>query len=303
MRAMRAMIASCAVCLAVGADFSAGASTTSDGTILYILDPSEQAQLFSIDAAAPFSQRYLRIAHVVDAAYARGEAAIYVVRRPPGRQTVELIRMRPDGTHRQLVRSGLPNAAAFAVAPDGKGAALLTPQGTILIVRLGVAARPRTLVSEVTGRWVAWSGDGRTLYYTGGSRTDTGGCWSGSADLCAFDLRTRRSHPIGPLPAHVHATINQEDLSLSADGTRIAFSTVAGPAGIASINTDGRQLRRLVVNPNAFSPAWSPSGDSIAYRVNLRGLVVTDLGSKATRTIAAFTGPDYPRIVGWSTRR
>ena len=303
MRAMRALIASLAVGLAFGADLSAGAATPSGGTILYILDPSQQAQLFSVETTAPFSRRYMRIAQVVDAAYAGDGAAIYALRRPPGSQTLELIRMRTNGSHQQLVRSRLPNAAAFAVAPNGKTAALLTPQGAILIVKLGVASKPRTLVSDVAGHWVAWSSDGRTLYYTGGSRTDTGGCWSGTADLCAFDLRTRRSHAVGPLPAHVHANINQEDLSLSGDGTRIAFSTVAGPAGIASINTDGRHFHRLVINPNAFSPAWSPSGDSIAYRVNLRGVVVTDLRAKATRTIASFTGSDYPRIVGWTTRR
>jgi hypothetical protein len=35
--------------------------------VLYILNPTEQAQLFSVETTAPFSRRNLRIAHVVDA--------------------------------------------------------------------------------------------------------------------------------------------------------------------------------------------------------------------------------------------
>lgn len=285
---------------AVAARVGAGSSATSAGTILYILDPQQQAQLFSVETYAPFSRRDLRIADVVDATYADGGAAIYVMRRPPRSQTVELIRMRLDGTHRRTLRAGLPNSASFAVAPDGRRVALLTPQGAILMVKLDIASKPRTLVSDTAGHWIAWSGDGRTLYYTGGSRTPVGHCWSGVADLCALNVPTDRVHTVGPLPPHVHANIDQEDLSLSVDGKRIAFSTVAGPAGIAAIDTNGRHFHRLVVNPNAFSPAWSPNGNSIAYRVGLRGIVITDLHHKTTRTIAGFTGADYPRLVGWN---
>lgn len=295
-----AWLAGLVVCLlAVGADAGAGSSVSSSGTILYILDPRAQAQLFSVETAAPFSRRNLGISDVVDAAYASDGTAIYVMRRPSGSQTVAVIRMRPDGTQRRLVRSGLPNSASFAVAPDGKSVALLTPQGAILMVKLRPASKPRALVSDTTAHWLAWSADGRTLYYTGGSRTKADGCWSGIADVCALDLQSNSVRTVGPLPAHVHANIDDEDLSLSPDGTRIAFSTVAGPAAIAAIDTDGRHFHRIVINPNAFSPAWSPNGDSIAYRVDLRGIVVTDLHSKTTRTIARFTGTDYPRIVGW----
>jgi Tol biopolymer transport system component len=208
--------------------------------------------------------------------------------------------MNVDGTHDQLLRSGLPNSASFAVSPGGERAALLTPHGAILIVKLGIASKPRTLVSDLAAHWIAWSGDGRTLYYSGGSRTQVGGCWSGVADVCAFDLHTGKARTVGPLPAHVHANIDQDDLSLSPDGKRIAFSTVAGPAGIAAIDSNGRHFHRLVVDPDAFSPAWSPGGDSIAYRVDRRGIVITDLRRKMTRTVAAFPGPDYPRVLGWS---
>jgi len=302
--AMRTLLAVWVVfLLAVVAHVSAGSSASSAGTILYILDPQQQAQLFSVETSAPFSRRDLRIANVVDAAYAHGGAAIYVMRRPPSSQTVELIRMRLDGTHQQILRARLPNSASFAVAPDDKSVALLSPQGAILMVKLGVASEPRTLVSDTVAHWIAWSGDGRTLYYTGGSRTPAGHCWSGVADLCAFDLLTDQTHTVGPLPPHVHANINQEDLSLSADGRRIAFTTVAGPAAIAVMDTDGRHFHRLVINRNAFSPAWSPNGNSIAYRVDLRGIVITDLQHKTTRTIAIFTGADYPRLVGWNASR
>jgi Tol biopolymer transport system component len=289
--------------LSVAVHASAASSTPPAGTILYILDPQQRSELFSVETSAPFSRRDLRIGGVVDAAYATGGAAIYVLKRPRGSQTVEVIRMRLDGSHRQILRAGLPNSMSFAVAPDGKSIALLSSRGAILMVKLGVASKARTVVSDTAGHWIAWSGDGRTLYYTGGSRTPTGRCWSGVADLCAFDLRTDRERTVGPLPPHVHANIDQADLSLSADGRRIAFSTVAGPAGIAVIGTDGSDFHRVVVGPNVFSPAWSPNGDSIAYRVDLRGIVVTNLQQRTTRTIASFIGSDYPRLVGWNESR
>jgi hypothetical protein len=83
--------------LAVGVERSTGSSTTSGGTILYILDPDERAQLFTVSTSAPFSRRNLGISNVADAAYAHDGDAIHVLRRPPGSQTVELTRMRLNG--------------------------------------------------------------------------------------------------------------------------------------------------------------------------------------------------------------
>jgi Tol biopolymer transport system component len=80
----------------------------------------------------------------------------------------------------------------------------------------------------------------------------------------------------------------------SPDSTTLAFSGVEGPAGgIFTVARDGTGLTRIVDRPGASSPAWSPDGLRLAFRVMPDDqLYVVDRDGTDLRPLGVFASKD-----------
>ena len=119
----------------------------------------------------------------------------------------------------------------------------------------------RLVTDRVPVAWPSWSPDRTRIAFASPETNGQNGLYLIDADganlvRIAGDLRDYS----GPV--------------WSPDGTRIAFATGGGgtermgqsepdPDGLAVVDVATRRLLKLI--PNAFSPAWSPSGDRLAY--------------------------------------
>jgi len=166
--------------------------------------------------------------------------------------------------------------APFAVPLDSSGNSLsFSPDGTsILLIAAGVSpavwllpfpesrGAPRRLFAGTEFNWVpraSWMPDSRHALLSFSTGESEPALWM--ADLKAENLRR--------LTASAHG---EEEPSLSPDGRRAVFTSVAQDFDLLELPLDGGQPRTLLANSrNTYSPSWSPAGDQFLYSTDRDG--------------------------------
>ncbi|MEV0621872.1 hypothetical protein AB0I81_51735 [Nonomuraea sp. NPDC050404] len=152
----------------------------------------------------------------------------------------------------------------------------------------------------VAGSWhlVAAARDNRTFAVAG---------WTGSANpsirffLVRLDDNGRPGRPVAVTPADPDKLTLVYDLALSADGTRLAYSTplIGGGAKISVLDvaTGRRRDWKTTTYPMLSGLSWAPDGRSLAYVQGGRAIAVLDLArlgtvpdGAASRIIKTATG-------------
>jgi Tol biopolymer transport system component len=187
----------------------------------------------------------------------------------------ELMRIRADGTgepQRLLsgqVRDGPLRWSAWmrqpVLSPDGKTIALVTdaprPDESNVVLQFYDMARKRLTRSNVREIGVLghqdpeWRPDGKYLLYTMNGREGT----RGAPVIMRYDPKTKEARPL--------TTAGYMQPSYSPDGRFIAATrTTSLGTDVVILNaSNGNELLRLTDDDASWAPAWSPSGDSIAF--------------------------------------
>ena len=192
-----------------------------------------------------------------------------------------------DGTmHRPAFRGGLAgpqrdaccnfNAALGfanlypAYSPDGKELAYTSAKNgdyfslSALYVYDFVTAKEK-LVQRAVRTPVAWSPDGKRLYY--GKNTRDNNHWSLQFDLFEYDLTAEKE-------TRITSGKRASSPTLSPDGKRIAFVVNSdGTSNLAVANIDGSEqhvITPYVSGEQVYTPRWSPAGDRIVFDYSVR---------------------------------
>jgi Tol biopolymer transport system component len=167
--------------------------------------------------------------------------------------TMEVWRMRPDGSGLRQVTDAPPENSTPDVSPDGRSIAFRSDRGgpdKVLII--GVDGTGEHLVPGSGAGRPRWAHNGRGLLISGGARPD-----SGRVNALAPQGGARR--PVATAPGRSPV--------LSPDGRRVAF--LIGPwtsTALAVANADGSHVRIIAGGKTtAWNAAWSPDGRRIAY--------------------------------------
>jgi Tol biopolymer transport system component len=119
-------------------------------------------------------------------------------------------------------------------------------------------------------------------------------------DVAVVDLEGNPVQAILGLPADAYG------LSLSVDGTKIAFVTASGQPSvdqIATIGTDGSGMRVLATEGIVASmPAWSPDGTLIAFEGSTSGTAsnIYVMNADGSNVRQLTTDPAYDQYPQWS---
>jgi len=233
-----------------------------------------------------------------------------------------LTRIRPDGTDRETLLSGLYQSGPSnrytwfffmrdpAVSPDGKRLALVSdgpdPTGSNVVLQtFDVARRVLAKVglpeqAPLGHQNPTWSPDGKyILYVKNGRQADRG-----LPTLWRYEVATKKNVALTG-PGYTHP-------SYSADGRRIV-ATKTTSLGTDIVVLDARsanELLRVTSDGQSWGGAWSPDGTQIAF-LRLAGVTVdlnvATLGSatggglavKETKPLTEFSGLDAESRPAW----
>ena len=233
-----------------------------------------------------------------------------------------LTRVRPDGTDRETLLSGLYKGGPAkrstwfffmrdpAVSPDGKRLALVSdgpdPTSSNVVLQTFDIARGRLAKVGVPEQAPlghqnpAWSPDGKyVLYVKNGRQADRG-----LPTLWRYEVATKKNVALTG-PGYTHP-------SYSADGRRIV-ATKTSSLGTDIVVLDartGNELLRVTSDGRSWGGAWSPDGAQIAF-LRLAGLTVDlnvatlesptggGLAVKETKPLTEFSGLDAESRPAW----
>ncbi|WP_344953179.1 hypothetical protein [Sphaerisporangium flaviroseum] len=148
----------------------------------------------------------------------------------------------------------------------------------------------------IAGSWhlAAAARDNRTFAIAG---------WTGSTNpsirffLVHLDENGRPEQPVALTPTDPDDLTLVHDLALSADGTRLAYSTplIGGGAKISVLDvaTGRRRDWKTMTHPMVSGLSWAPDGRSLAYVLGGRAIALLDLTAPdgaTSRIIKAATG-------------
>jgi TolB protein len=177
---------------------------------------------------------------------------------------VALIAVNADGTAPVVVANGLDPSVLnwpFVWAPDGRSLAYQTSAGNQIeldVVALDSGAPKAVDVGAPMGANPAWSPDGRTIAFRGGTSAADHGVWLVQAD--GSGAARRLSQVAGGDGAFA-------DVQWSPDGRHLAYR--AGSPDdyrIYVIGADGTNEHRLTTSSdNEMYPAWSPTGSRLVF--------------------------------------
>lgn len=235
----------------------------------------------------------------------------------PRNLTQELWLAKPDGSApRLLVRTGEVESFAPAFSPDGRTIAFTVYDRKTksydlwLIGTDGRGQRP-LIAAPGAQASAAWSPDGRRIAYggdrgvyvldprTGKSRLigpGAGPSWSpdglrivSAGRFGVYVMSSTGGHP--RKIAEQKQGLRLDSPAWSRDGQRIAFAGCCekrdGEDGglfsvVATMRTDGRDVRRTLVADDAFSPAWTRDG-RVVFSDGLHLMKIGRLGGKPER--------------------
>jgi serine/threonine protein kinase len=222
-------------------------------------------------------------------AYANVLTSTVWIAEASGANPRELTRSEPTIRHRQPSFSHSGRELAFARrigGPYGEIAVADVSTGTVraLTAGGGLALSP------------AWSNGDRFVYFAS-SRGGTVNIWRVAAP--------------GGTPEQVTAGQGDDaELDVSADGSRLVFSTYRSNASIAELALDappGREHLKWLTSDAArgeLAPAYSPDGSRIAYFTNQKGAELETIwvmnadGSAPTQVVEADRQSIFPRWTG-----
>jgi len=186
--------------------------------------------------------------------------------------------------------TNLGKVASAAISPDAKFVVSVTDDNGIQSLWLrNVATSSDTQVippSPASYASPAFSPDGNYIYFRKARDPNS-----------VFDLY--RSPVLGGSPQKLVHDVDS-DITFSPDGRRIAYvrqnDPEIGKYRLLTATLDGNDEKVLQIGSakdNVFSPAWSPNGNLIAYRVRqpggaLTGIDIFDIDSGKSRRLAVF---------------
>lgn len=191
-------------------------------------------------------------------AYARGAAGVFDI-------------FVQDLTVPGAVPVNITNTAAVsedrpAWSPDGTRIAYETSAGDILIDTLPAGSPANFTPNEaLVATKPAWTPDSQTIFYTSGT------VGAGGSDIVRKPANAAASQPSPVVPA---ATVDEHQVSISPDGTRLCFTR--GPFDgtadvvVALLNGGGQTVlsdgNQGAAAANAdYNCTWSPDGTKVAY--------------------------------------
>jgi Tol biopolymer transport system component len=195
--------------------------------------------------------------------------------------TPMLYRIKPDGTGAKRLLTGTYTAGNSTwffwlrqpvPSPDGKTVAVISDgpnplQSDIVLKTFNLATGKLTSLNvpeslQLGHQDPAWRPDGRFLLYVKNGRDLT----RGAPQIFRYDPATKKTRAVTG-PGYLSP-------SYSPDGAWIAATkTDAFGTDIAILDANGKEVLRVTDDAHSFAPAWSPTGDAIAF-LHLEGTIV-----------------------------
>ena len=161
----------------------------------------------------------------------------------------DIMRIRPDGTGREVLTDYSGDDDFPSVSPDGRTVAFHSTRSPDGIYLLDPASRSVTRLSWLAG-------------LTGSARIT----WSRDQSRIAVDDYTRGEVLVAKPDGSSRFTLGIGNwAAISPDGRRVAFVAYDGTPvlKLVVINSDGTGRREIAAN--AAQPAWSPDGSQIVF--------------------------------------
>jgi len=199
------------------------------------------------------------------------------------------------GRARVLANAGFDGVGAslgvfeVALSPDGRRLAVGGWPGVAIMD----ASTGRVLTSSTAGYpwWIAFTPDGRGLGVAAAAPWPSSGV---SGSLALLDPRTL-------LPVHTYLHLDGDAVvafAFSADGTRLAFGTNEGQAGVYDLRSGNQLVSFPGHTTNIFQVAFSPDGREVATAAGDGNAVIWRATGAETQSI--WTGGVNSAVNGWN---
>ena len=244
---------------------------SADSAVVYCINREGRGELWGVSPSGGHAAKILEDLRAADISPDGKTLAIWRATEASGSVKSSLWISSPVGAAPrpyQPAPFGIPLESAGNVvrfSPDGK---------SLLLIANGVApqiwvlpfpesgGQPRRVFADVNFNFVpkaSWMPDSRHAVLS----FSTGG---GQPALWFVDLKREKMRKL------TASTAAEEGPSLSPDGRRLVFTSVADDYDLIELPLDGTPLRTLLANSrNMYSPSWSPDGDQLVYATDRRG--------------------------------